>query len=66
MSKKGFPADNNQLVTEIKQLIALSHQEVAVAVNVAMSMLYWQVGKRINEDILQNKRAEYGKQVLRS
>lgn len=29
-------------------------------------MLYWQVGKRINEEILQNQRAEYGKQIIQT
>jgi len=28
-------------------------------------MLYWQVGKRINDEVLQNERAEYGKQVVK-
>jgi hypothetical protein len=27
-------------------------------------MLYWQIGKRINEEILQNKRAAYGKEIV--
>jgi hypothetical protein len=27
-------------------------------------MLFWQIGKRINENILQNKRADYGKQIV--
>ena len=27
-------------------------------------MLYWQIGKRINEEILKNQRAEYGKQIV--
>ena len=26
--------------------------------------MFWQVGNRINQDILQNKRAEYGKQIV--
>ncbi|MCL2246084.1 MAG: DUF1016 N-terminal domain-containing protein [Lentimicrobiaceae bacterium] len=29
-----------------------------------MTMLFWNVGKRINEDMLQNKRADYGKQIV--
>lgn len=29
-----------------------------------MGMLYWQIGKRINDDVLQNQRAEYGKQIV--
>lgn len=27
-------------------------------------MLFWQIGQRINKDILQNKRATYGKQIV--
>ncbi len=57
---------NNGLVSEIKALIEQSKQLVAVAVNANLSMLYWQVGKRINEEILQNQRAEYGKQIIQS
>lgn len=29
-----------------------------------MSVLYWNIGKRINYEILQNKRAEYGKEIV--
>ncbi|MFH1962188.1 MAG: DUF1016 N-terminal domain-containing protein [bacterium] len=29
-----------------------------------MTMLYWQIGKRINEEVLKDKRAEYGKQIV--
>jgi hypothetical protein len=29
-----------------------------------MTMLFWNVGKRINENILQNKRTDYGKQIV--
>jgi hypothetical protein len=52
------------LVGDIKTLIAESRQQVAVAVNSAMSMLYWSIGKRINDEVLQNQRAEYGKEIV--
>lgn len=52
------------LITEIKDLIEKSRQHIAVTVNVTMSMLYWQIGKRINDEVLQNQRAEYGKQIV--
>lgn len=29
-------------------------------------MLHWLIGKRIKEDILFNKRAEYGKEILQN
>lgn len=64
MSKKEFFPPEKQLAVEIRTLIAQSRQQVAVAVNSAMSMLYWQIGKRINEEVLKNKRAEYGKEII--
>lgn len=29
-----------------------------------MTLLYWQIGKRIHTEILNEERAEYGKQVI--
>jgi DUF1016 N-terminal domain len=52
------------LFISIKQLIDESKHQVAVSVNAAMSMLYWKIGKRVNEETLQDKRAEYGKQII--
>jgi predicted nuclease of restriction endonuclease-like (RecB) superfamily len=37
---------------------------VAQAVNSSLVTLYWQIGKRIRQDILNEKRAEYGKQIV--
>lgn len=67
MSKDFFPERPNpapSYVLEIKTLIEQSKQEVAVAVNASMTQLYWSIGKRINQEVLENKRAEYGKQVV--
>lgn len=55
---------NFPLFSDIELLINQSKQRVAIAINTEISMLYWNIGKRINEDILNNERAEYGKQVL--
>jgi len=52
------------LFAELSQLIRQSQMQVAVAVNSTLTMLFWQVGKRINQNILQNKRAEYGKEIV--
>ncbi|MEW5815486.1 MAG: PDDEXK nuclease domain-containing protein [Spirochaetota bacterium] len=53
-----------ELFHEIKSLINEARNRVAVAVNSELSILYWQIGRRINEEILQGKRAEYGKQIV--
>ncbi|MFP5041170.1 PDDEXK nuclease domain-containing protein [Parasediminibacterium sp. JCM 36343] len=52
------------LLTELSQLIEQSQQQVVAQANSTLTLLFWQVGKRINEDILQNKRADYGKQIV--
>lgn len=55
---------NLDLVKEISLYIEESKQQLAITVNATLSLLYWQIGKRINEEILQNQRAEYGKEIV--
>jgi len=52
-------SNNLDLVKEISLYIEESKQQLAITVNATLSLLYWQIGKRINEEILQNQRAEY-------
>lgn len=53
----------NELADEIKLLIESAKQRVAVKVNAELSLLYWHVGSRINDELLKGERAGYGKQV---
>ncbi len=55
---------NKEIFGEIKSLIEQSKRDVAVAVNSAITMLYWQVGNRIKSEILHYQRAEYGKEIF--
>ena len=64
MNNKILTTKDN-LFVDIKTLIEQSKQQVAIAVNSTMTMLYWQVGNRIKTDILQNKRAEYGQEIVK-
>jgi hypothetical protein len=52
------------LLAEIRHLIDAARQRVAASVNAELTLLYWQIGRRINADVLQGKRAEYGQQVV--
>lgn len=52
------------LFNQISALIEQSKVQVLTQVNSAMTLLFWQIGKRINEFVLENKRAEYGKQIV--
>jgi hypothetical protein len=52
------------LFTDIRLLIEDSRRRIASTINTELTMLYWNVGKRISEDVLKRKRAEYGKEVV--
>ena len=54
------------IASDIKTLIEQSRQNVALAVNAEITLLYWKVGNRINDEILGNERAEYGKQIVQT
>lgn len=56
----------NELFTDIKQLIDKSRANLAVTVNAEMTLLYWKIGRRINDEVLLNERAEYGKKIVSS
>lgn len=52
------------LIADIRQMIAETKAGVATAVNVGLTLLYWRIGKRIRDDVLQGDRAEYGEQIV--
>lgn len=58
------PHRPNDLIGEIKTLIEQGRNQAVAAVNSALTLTYWQVGRRINTELLGGKRAEYGKQVV--
>jgi len=57
---------SNELFNEVKQLIEEGRTTVAQTVNVALTATYWKIGKKINEEVLRNQRAGYGKQIVAS
>jgi predicted nuclease of restriction endonuclease-like (RecB) superfamily len=64
MSNQLDHINNQNLFKELASLIEQSKQRIAVAANSTLTLLFWQVGKRINEEILKKERAEYGKQIV--
>lgn len=54
----------NMLLTELRGMIGSAREQVAQAVNATLIMLYWQIGKRIQHEILGERRADYGKQIV--
>ncbi len=54
----------NQLFDDIARLIEEARTFVANTSNTTITLLYWKIGNRINNDFLDNQRAEYGKQIV--
>ena len=59
--------DNNlqkTLFSEVSALIEQAKNTIVAQSNYALTLLFWKIGQRVNEDILRNKRADYGKQIV--
>jgi predicted nuclease of restriction endonuclease-like (RecB) superfamily len=59
-------SDIDGLIADLRQLIDETRSAVAVTVNAGLTLLYWRVGARINKEILNQNRAEYGKLILQT
>ena len=63
-------ASNNTILIEqvlfndLSALIEQSQQQVVAQANSTLTILFWHVGNRINTEILKDKRADYGKQIV--
>jgi len=64
MSKEVDLPESQKLLLSIVSLIDNARKNVAFAVNCELTLLYWNIGKQINEDILKNSRADYGKNIV--
>jgi hypothetical protein len=53
-----------RLLDDVRNLIRQTREGVAQAVNAALVLLYWQVGHRIRTEILRERRAAYGEQIV--
>lgn len=56
--------DDPKLLNSIIGLIDQTRHIVAKTVNQKLTLLYWNIGKSINDDILKNDRADYGKKLI--
>lgn len=61
---QNHPSIPPELLHDLLSIIEQGKRQAVKQVNSALVLVYWQVGKRINEDILHNERAAYGKQVV--
>jgi hypothetical protein len=56
--------DIQKLYASIALQIKQAKTKVAITANSELALLYWNVGKSINEFVLQGNRAAYGKEII--
>ena len=49
---------------DIVSIIEKTKHQIAIQANSALTVMFWQIGERIRKEILENKRAEYGKKII--
>ena len=54
----------HNVLTDLTSIIEKTKNQAAIQANSSLTLMFWQIGKRIQTDILENDRAEYGKQIL--
>jgi len=55
-----------ELVAELRGLIDSARMRAAAAVNAELTLLYWQIGRRLASVVLKGERGAYGEQVVRT
>lgn len=67
MSKKmNEIAKENPLLDKVSLLIHSAQGFVNKTINKGMLLLYWQIGKTIQEEIIKNEKPEYGEQLIQT
>jgi predicted nuclease of restriction endonuclease-like (RecB) superfamily len=64
MTEKALKPGNTALVRDLRKIIQQARLKVAHSIDSALVMLYWRIGRRIQEDILKQKRAAYGEEIV--
>ena len=52
------------LIDEISAIIEQGRREISRKASRETVLIFWQIGKRINDEVLENQRADYGKQIV--
>lgn len=64
LRRQAVAPTNAALLGELRQLIAQARAHVAQTANSTLTLLYWRVGTRIQREVLQDGRADYGAQIV--
>jgi predicted nuclease of restriction endonuclease-like (RecB) superfamily len=64
MNEKAVEPGNAALIRDLKDIIQQARLKVAQSVDSALVILYWRIGRRIQDDILKQERAAYGEEIV--
>jgi predicted nuclease of restriction endonuclease-like (RecB) superfamily len=62
--KNGLKHREDVLLSDIRSIIYQTKEEVSTVITSNIAMMYWKIGRRVSSEILDNQRAEYGKQIV--
>lgn len=57
-------AKPSRLLADLRQLIDEARAQVAQTANSTLTMLYWEVGQRMRDEVLNHARADYGQKIV--
>ncbi len=55
---------SDALLRDLRQLIEQARHQTASAADAGLTLLYWQIGRRIGTEVLGGERAAYGEQII--
>ena len=64
--QSGIIKNEDRLLADLRGMIEEAREQLAQAANAALTTLYWNIGRRIHQEILVEKRADYGKRIVAS
>lgn len=56
--------NEKQLYADVCSLVSNAKSQLAQSANASLTLMYWKIGERINNELLDGERAEYGKQIV--
>lgn len=52
------------VLNDIISIVNKTKNQIAIQANSSLTIMFWHIGVRIQSEVLQNERAEYGKQII--
>lgn len=52
------------VLNDLISIVEKTKTQLTIQANSSLTIMFWQIGKRIQSDILENNRAEYGKEIV--